>query len=272
MVTNLFNVGGKKGGMRISTGLIVAGSAAFVVFCLGLLASDGSLATLAWVNFSGDALGIVAVVTWWLMTARMSSLFRERKRAWILMSAGLSAYTLGNIIWSVLETKFGVLVPIGGVADVFYYAGYVLWIVGLCLILMKVFFIQRPLVGAVIGSLFALGTLSFLGIGIVSSIGGWPPASVFQYGFVVMDVIILSLILMMNIPLVGTQNQMTVFWLILGAAFVAWVVYDVAFAVLTFYGSYFTGHPVDLFAGVAQLLFVVAGCWRLHFQEVLRGN
>lgn len=254
-------------GMRWYIAVLIAALVFFAVesaFVIGLPQGDSQVAG---VNVAGDLIALCAVVSLWGLYRRIPVEFSTERRCWALLAFGVSMHLLGDVVWSFTEIVLGNLIPIGGIVDALYLGGYFLIAAGLLLFVTRVFFIERRLLSVGLAILSAISLFVCLGL-VAWGIGeGVSFVALIQNFYVAADVVLISLMLMIMIPLLGSQEHAAVFWMVFGGSFVLLFAYDLGFTLLTAKGSYFTGHPIDMFYGAAYLGFVLAVAWKMNFFE-----
>lgn len=150
--------------------LAVFGAAvALVVLIAVLIALEvGGDAGVVAVADIGEVLvvGLAAVVI--LMTARRLGPTSSVGRPWLLMGLGALSYTVGDIVWTVIEVGLGREVPYPGVPDFFYLLEYPLVAVGVLsagLAFRGLVDIRRP---AIIATVTGLATSAAVYFGLLA--------------------------------------------------------------------------------------------------------
>jgi diguanylate cyclase (GGDEF)-like protein len=119
------------------------------------VASGFDLGTIGMLGI--DALSLIAVgIGWWATTRRPHG-----RAAWVLVSAGLSCWLVGDVIWDVYTLRDG-SAPAASLADVFYLAGYPL-LIGALVVMVRGRVPDR----------WKDGLLDGLGLAVVASLAAW---------------------------------------------------------------------------------------------------
>ncbi len=239
------------------------------VFIIALPAGD---LQVSGVNLAGDLVALCAVVALGGLYKSIPVEFKDERKCWLLLFLGVLIHWFGDLAWSFLEIVANQMVPVGGLVDVLYLAGYFFLAAGLFFFVTRVFFIEKRLMSVAVAILSAMGL--FVCLGLLSwGVGeGLSFVLLIQNFYVAADVVLIALMLLILIPLFGAQEHAAVFWLVFGVSFVMLFAYDIGFAFLTAKDAYFTGHLIDVFYGASYLGFVLAVAWKLRFFDRVGSN
>ncbi len=240
-----------------TTHVAIAAAVSFVAFATWLLSGWSHGDAVAIVSDLGQAASSLSAAVFAAMAARSAS--GRLRAAWLALTIGLSAWFLGQLVWTYYELV-AKQNPFPSLADV----GYLILPVGACaaLLLFPVahsnFSLLRVLLDGLIvaGSLFLVSWVTVLNPVYEAGAETGRLGFIVSLAYPVSDVVILTVAAVVLIR-AQTQQRPTLTLLTVGMACLA--VADSAFAYLGATGSYTTGNATDLAWTAGFLLLAVAG-------------
>lgn len=222
---------------------------AVLVASLALLPEGGGLLYLNAVENFASLLPTLCL--FWLATRHQG----PRRLYWLLWAAGVGAWALGDLIWTVYTVAYGVEVPFPSLADPAYLAFYVLVLAGTVMLLPRGTrsFDRLRLVGDV--SVMTLAALALMWKPLIQPILAdsemtWL-GQLLSLAYPAGDLMLLAA-MTLPVPLPSTSRR----WQVAGV--LSFLAGDFTFALLTNAGTYAVGNWVDPFWYTAMLM-VVAG-------------
>ena len=185
---------------------------------------------------------------------------------WFCFALGVTLWFLGELSWSLYALAFGVEIPYPSIADIFWLSAYAPIYIAL-LLYIKPFkmVLSKRSVGAValiIAVLCALVVLFLIGPILSTSKDLVTLAADLAYPL--LDLILLSAaILGLMIFFKGTLGRS---WLLICLALVFDAVGDLLFSYTTLQGTYYNGHPLELFYQWGYILYTLA--FYVHTKEL----
>ena len=185
---------------------------------------------------------------------------------WFCFALGVTLWFLGELSWSLYALAFGVEIPYPSIADIFWLSAYApIYIALLLYINLFKLVLSKRSVGAValiIAVLCALLVL-FL-IGPILSTSKDLPTLAIDLAYPLLDLILLSAaILGFMIFFKGTLRRS---WLLICLALAFDAVADLLFSYTTLQGTYYNGHPLELFYHWGYILYALA--FYVHTKEL----
>ena len=185
---------------------------------------------------------------------------------WFCFALGVALWFLGELSWGIYTLALGVEIPYPSIADVFWLSGYVPIYIALLLYIkpFKMVLSKRSVgvVALVVAVLCALVAL-FL-IGPILSTSEDLPTLATDLAYPLLDLILLSAaILGLTIFFKGTIGRS---WLLICLALAFDAVADLLFSYTTLQGTYYNGHPLELFYHWGYILYALA--FYVHTKEL----
>ncbi len=197
---------------------------------------------------------------------RAVSMRRDRV-AWLLLSAGMASWAIGNIYYSLFLIDQNPL-PIPSVGDAFWLGIYPFTYLGLALLVRSRLPSWRTSMW--LDAVIAAGAVSSVCVGLVvsaveqSAVGSPAAALVTDLAYPIGDLVLLGLVVG-AIALEGWTADRT--WIALAAGFVSFTVTDGLFLVKTADGTYQVGTIIDAGWLLAAVL-VATAAWQPHQRSV----
>jgi len=171
---------------------------------------------------------------------------------------GFLLWFLGEFTWSFYTLILGVQIPYPSLADAFWLAGYPLVLVGMVAFVspFKVAMRRRNLLVASVVSVAALG---FVVRGLVLPVLSFSTdiiSDVVGLAYPMLDIALLFALIMGLLLFWGGKMARWWYWLIAGAILTA--VGDILFSYFTAIGTYYDGHPLELFFEFGYTCFGLA--------------
>ena len=185
---------------------------------------------------------------------------------WFCFVLGLALWFLGELSWALYTLALGVEIPYPSIADIFWLSAYApIYIALLLYINLFKLVLSKRSVGAValiIAVLCALLVL-FL-IGPILSTSKDLPTLAIDLAYPLLDLILLSAaILGFMVFFKGTLRRS---WLLICLALAFDAVADLLFSYTTLQGTYYNGHPLELFYHWGYILYTLA--FYVHTKEL----
>ena len=185
---------------------------------------------------------------------------------WFCFALGLALWFLGELSWGLYTLAFGVEIPYPSIADVFWLSAYAPIYIALLLYIkpFKMVLSKRSIcaIALIIAVLCTLVTL-FL-IGPILSTSKDLIILVTDLAYPLLDLILLSAaILGLMIFFKGTIGRS---WLLICLALVFDAVADFLFSYTTLQGTYYNGHPLELFYQWGYILYALT--FYVHTKEL----
>lgn len=185
--------------------------------------------------------GIACVLVW---RARQRCGLPDECRVWTLLFYTSLLFFLGEFIWGFFEIAMNVALPTPSLADAAWIVGYLLMIVALWKRMRSMF---EPMEHSVLA--IVIGFTAFIAV-LISFLQVWSVEQSFSvfvdFSYPFMDVIILTLLVLITLPLLIIRNKTLLYpWLWLSASYASFILYDLSFAYLRAFGLYETGSFID---------------------------
>ncbi len=168
-------------------------------------------------------------------------------RVWPSISAGLCLWFLGDLSWSVYFLVLAVRFPYPSLADAFWLAGYPFLIFSM-FSYVGLFKERLSAKSIAIASLVAVVVAAIIAAVLVEpvfSLSAEPSTQVFDMAYPILDVVLLAVsVVGLLLFLPGGFGR---FWAIIAVGFISEVLGDVTFSYTTAVGTYYDGHPLELF-------------------------
>jgi two-component system, sensor histidine kinase PdtaS len=257
---------------RRTFALVAFGSAVLVVFALVGLGLIGFLppgqaasARALWTDLGSIVFGLAAAMALLFAASRYHS-GNPLRWIWFLIGAAIAAYTVGDIIWTILEirSQFGA-VPYPSVADVAFVAFYPLMAVGL-IRAARAFgrsaAVERALkIDIVAMFLFSAVVYAFVAAPIIVDAAASMPEKILGVAYPVGDIVALlgpALFIAVVASSIGRSKRVRHWW-ILSAGLGIMALSDIAFTKLDWAGLYVSGDLVDYAWMLSLLVIAIAG-------------
>jgi len=191
-----------------------------------------------------SSLALISVI---FVYAKFPENFPSEKRGNLFVLLGMLLFLIGDVMWLVDEIFLNNKIPIGGFADLFWNVGYVCFIVAIIMFISFSFRASNKIlywlmtVGVLIG-----GYVLYSDVSEDLELGSFTLSHAIQDVYILYDFIVLILIIYLVWPMILNRNRLFYSWIILAFGFLTRVVYDRIFANMSEYGTYYTGHPIDL--------------------------
>lgn len=206
------------------------------------------------------------VVAAFLCTRRYVGNLRLRfSLVWVCFAAGVTLWFLGEVGWSVYTLVLGIEVPYPSLADGFWLAAYAPIFTALLLYVRPFLMaLTKRVVGVVVVAIIVLCTLvsTFL-IPLVVAAQKDLAVLLIDLAYPLLDLILLSLaVLGLAVFYEGSLGKS---WLLISLALIFDGVADILFSYTTLQGTYFNGHPLELFYHWGYILYTLA--FYVHMKE-----
>ena len=194
------------------------------------------------------------------------SLKKHFSVVWFCFALGVALWFLGELSWAIYTLILGFEIPYPSIADIFWLSGYAPIYVALLLYIkpFKMVLSKRSIgaVALIITLLYAVVT--FFLIGPIISASEDLPTLIMDLAYPLLDIILLSAaILGVIIFFKGTIGRS---WLLICLALVFDAVADLLFSYTTLQGTYYNGHPLELFFHWGYILYALA--FYVHIKEL----
>ncbi len=245
--------------MRKSFLLVVFALLFLALQTMTYIALRGSPRLLVLGNLFICIISFLAMVACWIPYFKLSKEFSIEKKGWFFIALAITLFFLGDIAWSAFEVILEIHVPIGSPCDLLWNLAYFSLMYGLWYFMSLLFF-ESPARNRVVmfaSLLIACAVLYFNLRGDIAS-GNLSFVIFIQNLYVFYDIIILGMIYLIIIPLVLAHNYLFISWILFACAILARVFFDFIFAHMSYAGTFYTGHPLDLVYTFSYLLFAFA--------------
>ena len=199
-------------------------------------------------------LSAVALLKYW------GNLQDKFSRIWLCFTLGMGFWFLGELIWAVYALFLGVEIPYPSIADLLWLVGYVPLIIALQLYIHAFrFAISKTMyaVTAVAVSVAALIVFAFLALPVLAEAPETGTITlIVDLAYPALDLSLFSMAF--RGLLIFLQGNIARAWMLINAAIVMTSVADILFSFTTLQGTYYNGHPLELFFHMGYLFFALA--------------
>ena len=175
----------------------------------------------------------------------------QGRRAWVLIGLSAASWGLGQLVWTVYETGLGREIPFPSYADLGYLASVPLLVAGLLSLpgspQRLAGRLRLLLDGCIVATALFMVSWELVLAATLKAGGDTPLATVISLSYPVGDVISGTVALVvLSRARHGSRVPVSAL-LLLVAGSMSSAVADSGFAYLTLHGTYYSGHPIDLF-------------------------
>jgi len=185
---------------------------------------------------------------------------------WFCFALGVALWFLGELSWSIYTLALGVETPYPSIADAFWLTAFAPIYVALLLYIkpFKMVLSKRSIVAValIIAALCAVVTLFLIGP-ILSSAEEFVTL-VADLAYPILDLILLSAALLGL--MIFFKGRVGLSWLLICLALICDAVADLLFSYTTLQGTYYNGHPLELFYHWGYILYALA--FYVHTKEL----
>ena len=214
--------------------------------------------------------GACAVASMFALRKYWEGLGSKLTRVWLLFSVGATFWFFGELTWGIYALVLGVDIPYPSIADAFWLFGYIPFFFALVSYLSMV----RPAVSkeilAVSSATVSVGavTSSFLFIipAVTEETDTLTRITNVAYPSLDLLLLALSILGLMVFTTTKLKGKIEKVWVFLNAGILMNVVADSSFSYTTAQGTYYAGHPLELFFHFGYLAFLLA--FYLHTKEL----
>ena len=181
---------------------------------------------------------------WDTMSSRLS-------RIWLGFTLGMILWFLGELGWAIYVLVLGVEIPFPSIADVFWLSGYIPLFIALDLYikLFRPALLKRMyLVAVVLVSILSVTLFTLLAPPILEAEQD-AVTKIISIAYPILDLILLSeaILGLLIFTMTKLKGRIGVAWLFINAGIFMNVIADMLFSYTTLQGTYYDGHPLELF-------------------------
>lgn len=185
---------------------------------------------------------------------------------WLFFTAGMLLWFLGELGWAVYTLLLNVEIPYPSIADVFWLSGYVPFFIALYLYVKNfASVLSRRMLCIVLGIVVILCALASVTL-ITPIIGAEedPIALVVDFAYPLLDLLLFS-VATLGLA-IFSKGSLGKSWLLINVGILMDVAGDMLFSYTTAQGTYYSGHPLELFFHWGYMLFLLA--FYVHTKEL----
>ena len=191
-------------------------------------------------------------------------------RVWLGFTLGMTLWFLGELGWATYVLVLGIEIPYPSIADVFWLSGYVPLFMALDLyirlfrpaLFKRMYFLAAVLVSILSGTLFIVLAPPIL------QAEEDVMTKIVSIAYPALDLILVSeaILGLLIFTMTKLKGRIGVAWLFINAGILMNVIADILFSYTTLQGTYYEGHPLELFFHWGYILFALG--FYTHMKEL----
>ncbi|MEM3421761.1 MAG: hypothetical protein QW835_02485 [Candidatus Hadarchaeum sp.] len=188
-------------------------------------------------------------------SCKLHGLSNIRGRIMIFLTAGIFFWFLGELSWSLYKIVLGVEAPVASIADVFWIAGYPLFILGILLVWnsTKIKRDYKRLIFNLMLSAIILVFFFYLSLPTLTAVDMPAVEKATTAGYIIGDAFLLIALITTMIHISG--KELFKLWVTILAALLLIAVADVLYTLIL--SSYLSGHIIDVLWDLGYLILAV---------------
>ena len=180
-------------------------------------------------------------------------------KIWLCFTLGMGFWFLGEVAWTVYTFLFNIAVPYPSIADLLWLVGYVPLIVALQLYIHTFrYAISKAMyvVTAAAVSIAGFVLFAFLALPVLAVASENDAATlIVDLVYPALDLSLFSM--SFRSLLIFAKGKIAQAWMFINAAVLMVSVADILFSFTTLHGTYYNGHPLELFFHMSYLFFAL---------------
>jgi len=191
-------------------------------------------------------------------------------KIWLGFTLGMTLWFLGELGWAIYVLVLGIEIPYPSIADIFWLAGYVPLFIALNLyirLFRPALFKRMYFVGAVIVSILSAAIFMVLAPPILQAEEDIV-TKIVSIAYPALDLILFSeaILGLLIFTMTKLKGRIGVAWLFINAGILMNVIADILFSYTTLQGTYYDGHPLEMFFHWGYILFALG--FYTHMKEL----
>jgi len=191
-------------------------------------------------------------------------------RIWLGFTLGMFLWFLGELGWAIYVLVLGIEIPYPSLADLFWLCGYIPLFIALDLyirLFRPALFKRMYLVGAALVSILSITLFIVLAPPILEAEED-ALTKIVSMAYPSLDLILFSeaILGLLIFTVTRLKGGIGVAWLFINAGILMNVIADILFSYTTLQGTYYDGHPLELFFHWGYMLFTLA--FYTHMKEL----
>jgi len=249
------------------TGIAVAAVAAVIYSFQGYYPDF----MLVFSNVFAPFIAAVTVATSFFALRRYWDTLSSRlSRIWLGFTLGMTLWFLGELGWATYVLVLGIEIPYPSIADIFWLSGYVPLFMALDLyirLFRTALFRRMYFVGAVLVSVLSV-TLFIVLVPPILGAEEDAVTKIVSIAYPALDLILFSeaILGLLIFTVTKLKGRIGVAWLFINTGILMNVIADMLFSYTTLQGTYYDGHPLELFFHWGYILFALA--FYTHMKEL----
>jgi len=200
---------------------------------------------------------------WDTLSSRLS-------RIWLCFTLGMILWFLGELGWTIYVLVLGIEIPYPSIADIFWLSGYIPLFIALDLyirLFRPALFRRMYFVGAALVSILSVTLFIVLAPPILEAEED-VVTKIVSIAYPVLDLMLLSeaILGLLIFTMTKLKGRIGVAWLFINAGILMNVIADILFSYTTLQGTYYDGHPLELFFHWGYILFALG--FYTHMKEL----